>query len=287
MLLPPGVRSLICLALEEDLGRGDLSALAVPADASARAKIVAKSDLIVSGTDLISTILEEARVPVDWLEIDWKDGAQVKAGTEIANIKANARAILGVERTILNFLQRTFGVATQAAEFKKRIGDRKLRVVDTRKTAPGWRYLDKMAVRHGGLWNHRFGLDSGILLKENHIRAAGGIAKAIENVRSQVSHGVEIEVEVQSLPEAEQVIQAGVNIILLDNFSKPDLEAAIPVLRKQKPDVVLELSGNVTLEKLDELIDLDVDIISVGALTHSVSAADISMLFELSNDSPL
>lgn len=280
MILPPGVISLIRLALEEDLGRGDLSAFSVPVTARARARIVAKSDLVISGTKLISRILEEARVDVDWLEVDRKDGCRVSTGAEIANLRGDARSLLGVERTILNFLQRTCGVATQAAAFRERIGERKVRIVDTRKTLPGWRFLDKMAVRDGGLWNHRFGLDSGVLVKENHIRAAGGITKAVTQLRNSIPHGTEIEVEVQTVVEAEEAIEAGVSLIMLDNFAISALPAAIAHLRSRSSSLVLEVSGNVSMANLSDYIDLDVDIISIGALTHSARAVDLSMLFD-------
>lgn len=270
------------MALDEDLGRGDLTAAAVPADKLATARVIARAPTVVSGLGLIGPIFAEAGGEIEKLAIFARAGERVAANTEIFRLRANARLLLGVERTLLNFLQRTSGVATLAAEFAKRVAETglNLRVVDTRKTIPGWRFLDKQAVKDGGLGNHRFGLDSGVLLKENHIRAAGGITAAVANLAGQVPHGIEIECEVTTLEEAREAIRAGVRLLLLDNFAPTELPTIVNELKAMRPDVVLEASGNVNLATVADYARTGVDIVSVGALTHSAPAANLSMLFE-------
>ena len=279
MHFPEGVRQLIRLALDEDWGRGDVTSYAVPLETTAQCRIMAKNDCVVSGIGLVKLIVQISGIDAEWVELHSRDGARVRPGQDLALMRGNARDLLGIERTIMNFLQRTCGIATLAAKYRERIGDSKVRVVDTRKTVPGWRFLDKKAVRDGGLWNHRFGLDSGVLIKENHIRAAGGIQAAIERIQTEVPHGVRVEVEVTSESEAFQVLECGVNYLLLDNFPAERLQELVPRLRENRNELTLEASGNVNLTNLDAYLNAGVDLISVGALTHSPHAADLSMQF--------
>lgn len=288
--VPPSVFRLIDLAIEEDLGRGDLTSLAVPESAKANARIVAKSDLTVSGLVLVEPIFRAVGLVPERLERLARDGERLERGREILRFRGPARTLLGVERTLLNFLQRSSGVATLATQFHQQLESTRrahpdrvrasLRVVDTRKTMPGFRWLDKRAVKDGGLANHRFGLDSGVLLKENHLRAAGGISAAVRALEGKVPHGISVEVEVTNREEAFEAVEAGVQFLLLDNFSVADLNPLVRELRNRREDLVLEASGNLSLLTLSDYAQSGVDILSVGALTHSAPAADLSLLFD-------
>lgn len=279
MVVPPNVKSLIRLALEEDLGRGDLTALAVPETAKARAKILARRPTVLAGSWLLPEIAMEAGAKVSF-EFHAKEGELLNANQNFVTITGSARELLSLERTWLNFLQRSCGIATLARHYREAIGETKIKITDTRKTLPGFRYLDKLAVKIGGLYNHRFGLDGGILVKENHIRAAGNIEKAIKGLQSQVPHGLKIQVEVTNQAEAMEALKFGAEALLLDNFAVSDLKKVVPVLKQNYPSVLLEASGGITLENIREYSQTGIDLISVGALTHSVQAADLSLLFE-------
>lgn len=272
------VQSLIKLALAED-GGDDPTSLAVSGFTTATAHIVAKVPVVVSGLWLLSEICRLSQKKLESLKIFYKDGVFVEAGSKLATISMNARALLGLERTMLNFLQRTCGVATHAYRVKQMLGDRNIQIKDTRKTIPAWRYLDKMAVRDGGLWNHRFALDDAILIKENHILAAKGLAHAIKNCRTHASPNLSFQVEVRSIEEAKEAIDLGVVHLLLDNFSPQELKAVVKDLRAYHPKLTLEASGNITKKNLSEYLNTCIDCISMGELTHSVVAADLSMLF--------
>jgi nicotinate-nucleotide pyrophosphorylase (carboxylating) len=277
MQCTPQIRELIRMALSEDLGHGDITAWAVPAERKIHAKIIAREDLTVAGLFLLPWIRDEARASLE-IAPRMTDGASVTKDGVIVEISGNARELLSLERSFLNFLQRMSGVATLARAYKNAVGSSPVRVVDTRKTIPGWRPLDKEAVRLGGLQNHRFGLDSGILIKENHIRAAGSITKAITSLRIAVPHLLKIEVEVTNLQEAKEAIQAGAEILLLDNFAPAELPAVVKQLRTLAPGIYLEASGGVNLHTVRQIAESGVDCISVGALTHSAPAANLSLL---------
>lgn len=274
-------RQLITLALEEDIGQGDLTALAVPAEIRARARLVAKEDCVLSGLELAPLVLEvfgavaEAKVTAGL-----GDGSAVKAGTTVLTFEGRARDLLTCERTFLNLLQRTCGVATQARRYKDALGGATLTVLDTRKTTPGLRYWEKKAVRDGGLTNHRMRLDDGVLIKENHIRASGSIQLALANLQSKVKAEIPVEVEITKWEEAKEAIDSGVSRLLLDNFTPAALREFVPRLRAEKEGLYLEASGGVTLESLRDYATTGVNAVSVGALTHSVRAADLSLLFE-------
>ncbi len=263
-------------ALGEDLAAGDVTARStVPADASARAVFVAKSELVVCGLPIAARVFGKLDPAVHW-RAHAAEGARVARGTVIAEVAGNARALLGAERTALNLVQRMCGIATTTRRYAEAAAGR-CRVTDTRKTMPGLRALDRYAVRTGGGHNHRNDLGAGVLIKENHIRAAGGIATAIAAARAHAPHGMRIECEVTTLDEVDQALAAAADALLLDNMDDAMVAAALARIARR---AIVEVSGNVDLERIDRLAALGVDLISVGALTHSVRAADVSMLFE-------
>lgn len=266
---------LIAAALAEDIGQGDLTtSLTVPAGTRARGTLFAKTALVVAGLDMAMEAFRQldASVVVD---VRWGDGAHVSANDVIAVVTGDARALLTGERTALNVLQRLCGIATLTNSYVTAAGTR-LTVLDTRKTAPGWRHLEKYAVRCGGGTNHRQRLDDGILIKENHKRLAGGITAAVKAaLASQPS--VPVEVEVENLAEVDEALAAGAPRILLDNFTTYDIREAMTRIGSR---AVVEISGGVMLERVPELATTGASFVSVGALTHSAPAADISFEIE-------
>jgi nicotinate-nucleotide pyrophosphorylase (carboxylating) len=202
------------------------------------------------------------------------EGAEVAAGDTVLRIEGPLDLLLTGERTVLNFLQRLSGIATQTRRYTAALGGKGPRIVDTRKTTPGWRSLEKYAVRTGGGHNHRMGLYDGVLIKDNHIAVSGGIAAAVAKVRARISHLVKIEVETADMDEVEAALKAGADIIMLDNMDRPQIEAAVARIAGR---ALVEVSGGVTLESLAELAASGVDLISIGALTHSARAVDLSM----------
>lgn len=265
---------LVRRALEEDIGRGDATTAAVIApDQRARGVILAKSALVVAGLDVAADTFRQLD-PKVIVEVLWGDGARVSANEPIAFVTGNARALLTAERTALNLLQRLCGIATLTAKFVDAAAGR-ITILDTRKTSPGMRELEKYAVRCGGGTNHRQRLDDGILIKDNHKRLAGGLRKAAEQAM-QNSGGLPVEVEVENLAELDDVLAAGVPRVLLDNFTTHDIREAV---KRVAGRARIEISGGVTLERIPELATTGADFVSVGALTHSAPAADLS--FEL------
>ncbi len=271
LLIEPIVRA----ALAEDLGRaGDITALAcIDADATLTATFGARKAGTIAGLDC-------ARLAVLAMDPDAKfkaridDGARVEAGTVLAKVTANARALLSAERTALNLLGRLSGVATLTAAYVDAVAGTKARIVDTRKTTPGLRALEKYAVRCGGGVNHRFGLDDAILIKDNHVAACGGVRQAIERARAFAGHLVKVECEVDSLNQLAEALDAGPDVIMLDNFSIKQLNTAVGMTAGR---VVLEASGGVNLETVKAIAETGVDVISVGALTHSAPVLDIGL----------
>ncbi len=276
---PKAVSHLIDLALEEDWRDGDPSALSVPPSTLATATIIAKQPTIVSGLWLIDEILQHAQCVPNELHFFSTTGEYVEAQSKLASITTEARTLLGLERTILNFLQRTCGIATRAHQIRTLLGNRDIKILDTRKTIPGWRYLDKRSVSDGKLWNHRFNLNDGVLIKENHIYAAGGIKNAIENYLKNTDALDQLQMEVQSMDEAQEACTLGVRNVLLDNFSPSKLQKVVKDLRAQYPNLTLEASGNISITNLPSYLDSGVDRISMGCLTHSIESSDLSMLF--------
>jgi nicotinate-nucleotide pyrophosphorylase (carboxylating) len=270
------VERVVRLALDEDVGPGDLTTrLTVPPDASAEARIVAKQDLVLSGLVPARLVFDLVDAQVRF-EASLVDGDRAAVGQTIASLQGPAASILTAERVALNFLMHLSGVATLTSRFAAAIGSCKARIVDTRKTTPGLRALEKEAVRHGGGVNHRFALYDGILIKDNHIAACGSITNAVARARSGAPHTVKIEVEVQTLEQLQEAVASGADIALLDNMDVQTMTQAVALADGR---VVLEASGNVTLDTVGSIAAAGVDLISSGSLTHSVSAADISLKF--------
>lgn len=241
-----------------------------------RAKLIAKAPGVLSGLDVFSRVFALISDQVD-VEASKSDGEEVALGEIIAVLTGPTKALLFGERTALNFLQRMSGIATETHRYVEAVKDLPAKIVDTRKTAPGLRLFDKMAVRHGGAFNHRFNLSDGVLIKDNHIAAAGGISAAIRKVKQEIPHTIRIEVEVESLDGLLEAIAAGADIVMLDNMSLAQMKEAVQVNCGR---VLLEASGNMNLETVRLVAETGVDLISVGKLTHSVTAMDISLRFE-------
>lgn len=263
----------IRLALEEDLGAGDVTTSSiVPDDARAHARLVAKQDGIVAGLDVAEAVFLELDRTVSFKGLV-PEGGQVSSGQVLAEIGGPARVILSAERTALNFLGRMSGIATLTRQFVDAVAGTPARILDTRKTAPGLRAFDKLAVRRGGGENHRFGLYDMILIKDNHIDFAGSLVEAIRRARAAES-GLEIEVEARTLEEVQAALDAGARRILLDNMSPPMMKKAVAINRG---GARLEASGNVSLDNVRKIAQTGVDDISVGALTHSARVFDVSL----------
>lgn len=273
--------TLLDLALLEDLGGGDITSNAtVPATAQAQGTLLAKAQGVISGMEVAAEVFHRVDPEIVFQPLV-ADGAFVNHGMPIARVAGNARSILVGERLALNLLQRLSGVATLTSHYVAAVQGTKARVVDTRKTTPGLRVLEKAAVRHGGGQNHRFGLSDGVLIKDNHLAAVGGperVAKAISLARAGAPHTARIEVEVTSLEELQQALAAGADIVMLDNM---DVETMRRAVAMNAGRALLEASGGVTLETIRAIAETGVDLISVGALTHSAPALDISLDFDM------
>lgn len=276
----PDIRALIDLALAEDIGTGDITSLAtVPADRTATAVMLAKQHGVLSGVEVAREVFRtvDERVSFEALK---RDGDVVANRDHIAVVHGNARSILTAERTALNFVQRLSGVATITSEYAAAVAGTSTKVVDTRKTTPGMRLLQKRAVIHGGGSNHRFGLADGVLIKDNHLAAIGGptrIADAIAAARATAPHTLKVEVEVTSLDELRQALDAGADIVMLDNMDTATMEEAVAIRDAHRHHPLLEASGGITQERLAEIAAVGIDLISVGALTHSAPSLDISL----------
>lgn len=275
--LDRGALALIDLALAEDVGSGDVTTIAtVPADRVATARVLVKQAGVLSGLAVARAVFERVD-PRITLSARMEDGSAVRPGDVVATLDGPARGILSGERVALNFLQRLSGVATVTAEYVAAVAGTRARVIDTRKTTPGMRTLQKAAIRHGGGHNHRLGLADGVLIKDNHLAAVGGpdrIARAIAAAREHAPHTLKIEVEVTSLDELEQALLAGADVVLLDNMDIPTMAAAV---RRAGGRALLEASGGITLDTVRAVAETGVDLISAGALTHSAPALDISL----------
>ena len=265
--------------ISEDIGRGDITTNFVTNEVrNGRAFIKAKSDLILCGVDLAAYVFKFIDEDLE-VELLAEDGEKLCAGEKIMNISGNAASILKGERTALNLLQRLSGIASLTAEYVKEIDKySETKIADTRKTTPGLRTLEKYAVRTGGGSNHRFGLDDGVMIKDNHIVLAGSITQAVENVRSRIHHLLKIEVETTNLDEVEEALAAKADVIMLDNMDYDMMAEAIEIIGDSAK---IEISGGVTLERINELSKLGADFISVGALTHSAVAKDINLTLEI------
>jgi nicotinate-nucleotide pyrophosphorylase (carboxylating) len=271
----PAVRTLIEAALAEDIGRGDLTTqLTVPPALWATATIVAKQDGVLAGAPLVDRIFAALTAREVAIKHHVDDGAQFAAGAMLASFEGPAADLLVGERVTLNFVQQLSGIATLTRHFVDAVRGTKAQVIDTRKTTPGMRVLEKYAVRMGGGRNHRFGLDDGILIKDNHITAAGGVGPAVAAARRGAPHTMTVQVECAALAQIDEALAAGADAILLDNLSVDQLAAAVRQIAGRVP---IEASGGVSLGTIRAIAETGVDLISVGALTHSALAVDLSM----------
>jgi len=267
---------IIKLALEEDIGNGDITTLAtVDGDKQVEGVFIAKEDGVICGLPVLKRVFEQLDHSIK-LELYAKEGNDIMKGDTIAKISGCAQSILSGERVALNFLQHLSGIATRTRMAVNQISGTKAVIVDTRKTTPGLRYAEKYAIRIGGGSNHRFNLADGVLIKDNHINAAGGIGQAVSRARELAPHLMKIEVEVESFPQIEEALQSGADIIMLDNMSIEDMKKAVVMIGGK---ALIEASGNMGDKDLRAVAQTGVDIISVGALTHTIRALDISLRF--------
>jgi nicotinate-nucleotide pyrophosphorylase (carboxylating) len=274
------IDAIVELALAEDIGSGDITTNAtVPESATARGTFLAKSPGVVSGLVVAASVFR-ALDPMIHFQPLRRDGDGFESGDVLATVEGPARGVLTAERTALNFLQRLSGVATATAAYVDAVKGTSARIIDTRKTTPGMRLLEKAAIRHGGGHNHRVGLSDGVLIKDNHLAAIGddAIRASIRSARQAAPHTLKVEVEVTDLDQLAEALDAGADIIMLDNM---DLDTMREAVRQVDGQALLEASGGVRLESVRAIAETGVDLISVGALTHSAPAVDISLLFEI------
>ena len=272
-----GIDRIIENALLEDIHTGDITTMSVVQDKrSAKARLVAKEPLVLAGIQVAERVFKILDHNILFAHKS-SDGDNISKGQVIAEMAGDAAILLQGERVALNLLQRMCGTATLTARYVEAVAGTKARIVDTRKTTPGLRVLEKYAVRVGGGVNHRTGLYDGVLIKENHIAAAGGITRAITSARSYIPHTLKIEIETETISQVQEALAAGAEIIMLDNMDLDSIRKAVSVVNGR---ALLEASGGVSLETVRDIAETGVDIISVGALTHSARAMDISMLLE-------
>lgn len=273
----PRIDTLIDLAIEEDVAFGDITSQSIfPPDHVSRARILTREDMLVCGLDIAKRVFHRIDADVQ-LELEACDGDRVKNGSTVLRAEGSTISLLSAERTALNFLQRLSGIASLSRQFadaaaKAGTG---VRIVDTRKTTPGWRSLEKYAVRCGGCFNHRASLSEHVLIKENHITAAGSLKKAVQLSRDYATHCAKIEVETESLEDVKEALEAGAEVIMLDNMTPSQIQQAVTLINKA---AIIEISGGIELETIADYALPGVDVISIGALTHSATAADFSMI---------
>ena len=277
------INKLLDLGIEEDINTGDITTESIiPESMNAVATMTAKQEGVISGLEIVKMVYDRFQDDVVFTPY-FKDGDFVKKGDVILKIEATYPTLLRGERLSLNIFQRMSGIATETARYVKELKGTDTQLLDTRKTAPGLRVLDKLAVKHGGGTNHRMGLYDMAMIKDNHIKMAGGIAKAVEQVRSKIEDGIKIEVETTNLEEVRQAIEAGADIIMLDNMSNEMMTEAVATIKAAGKGIKTEASGNMSIPRLLEVAATGVDFISVGALTHTVKAMDISMNIQVEN----
>jgi nicotinate-nucleotide pyrophosphorylase (carboxylating) len=270
----PVVDRLIDMALEEDIGPGDITTdHTVPSEATGQAVIVAKEDLVIAGLAVAQRVFERLDAGIRFA-CHYEDGDRIAKGITVVKLSGRLAPLLTGERTALNFLQRLSGIATHVHAYVVTLQGDAVRLLDTRKTTPGWRELEKYAVKTGGGTNHRMGLYDAVLIKDNHIASAGGIGAAVQRVKAHIASGMTIEVETTNLDEVREALQAGAHIIMLDNMDLDQIRAAVDLVAGRAK---LEVSGGVTRQHLRALAATGVDYISSGALTHSARAVDLSM----------
>lgn len=271
------IDKLIDLGLEEDINTGDITTESIiPESMNAVATMTAKQEGVISGLEIVKRVYERFQKDVVFTTY-FNNGDFVKKGDVILRIEASYPTLLRGERLSLNIFQRMCGIATETARYVKELVGTSTQLLDTRKTAPGLRVLDKMAVKDGGGTNHRMGLYDMAMIKDNHIKMAGGIAKAVEQVRGNIPADIKIEVETTNLDEVAQAIEAGADIIMLDNMDNATMKQAVDTIKAANKGIKTEASGNMSIPRLVEVAATGVDFISVGALTHTVKAMDISM----------
>lgn len=276
-MLSAELETLIRTALEEDIGSGDITtSCTVPPGFKGKGLIVAKEPLVLAGIDVARQVFWSVERKLK-VKLPLKDGGRANEGDIVLEVAGDLAAILMAERTALNFLQRLSGIATLTRAFVNKVAGTRVRILDTRKTTPGYRFLEKAAVRVGGGYNHRFGLYDGVLIKDNHIAAAGSIREAVKAAVESRTHTLRVEVEVETLDQLAEAIAAGADVVMLDNM---DLETMAEAVRQTKGKIPLEASGGITLDNVREVAATGVDLISIGALTHSVRAVDMSMEIE-------
>lgn len=268
------VKKLVELALAEDIGTGDITTdYLIDARAEGAGYIITKEPLVIAGLGIVEMVFHELDADIKFSS-DYNDGDMVAEGIVVLEMSGNLRALLKGERTALNFLQRLSGIASNVRSYTSEMEGTKARLVDTRKTIPGFRFLEKYAVRIGGAYNHRMALYDGVLIKDNHIAACGGIRKAVNKIREYVSHLVKIEVEVSDFTELQEALESKADVIMLDNMNLEEVAKAVSIIAGR---AIVEVSGSVTKAQLKDLAGTGVDIISSGALTHQARAVDLSM----------
>jgi nicotinate-nucleotide pyrophosphorylase (carboxylating) len=267
---------LIERALKEDIGTGDLSTLIIPDDYLGEAKIYAKERGIICGIFIVEMVFKKVD-PALKIELKVQEGDVITPGLLVMKITGSLAGILQAERTALNFLQHLSGVASTTRKFVDLVSDLNIKIVDTRKTMPGMRNLQKYAVRVGGGHNHRFGLYDAVMIKDNHHAAVGGLSEAIQRVKTKIGHMVKIEVECETLQQVEDAVKCGVDVIMLDNMTVADMRAAVKIIDHR---AIVEASGGIKEENIREIAETGVDILSIGRLTHSVKAVDFSLVVD-------
>ncbi|MBE6230462.1 MAG: carboxylating nicotinate-nucleotide diphosphorylase [Bacteroidales bacterium] len=271
------IDKLIDLGLEEDINTGDITTESIiPESMNAIATMTAKQEGVISGLEIVRMVYERFQKDIVFTPY-FQNGDFVQKGDVILKIEASYPTLLRGERLSLNIFQRMCGIATETSKYVKELAGTSTELLDTRKTAPGLRVLDKMAVKDGGGTNHRMGLYDMAMIKDNHIKMAGGITKAVEQVRGKIAPGIKIEVETTNMDEVKEAIAAGADIIMLDNMGNEAMTEAVAVIKAANPTIKTEASGNMSIPRLKEVAATGVDYISVGALTHTVKAMDISM----------
>ena len=270
------IKDIVKRALLEDIGTGDITTIStVPEDKQITGNFLAKEDGILCGLGVVRAVFAEVDKSVSLITA-FKDGDTLKKGEVFAKVKGNARSILSGERVALNFMQRMSGIATYSNRIQGELAGYKTKILDTRKTTPGLRVIEKYAVRVGGAYNHRYNLSDGVLIKDNHIEASGSITAAVNNARKVIPHTLKIEVEVKNFDEVKEALSVGADILMLDNMSVEEMAEAIKIIDGR---ALVEASGNMDQKPIAEVAAAGVDFISLGALTHSVKALDISLKF--------
>ena len=271
--------------LAEDLGRGDITTQStVPPDSRGTGRFLAKENLVICGLEVAEAVFAHLDPESPEIEAVFNDGDEVEAGTVFATLKGYADVLLAGERVALNLIQRMSGIATLTREYVRAVEGTNARIVDTRKTTPGLRMLEKYAVTVGGGKNHRYGLDDGVLIKDNHIALAGGVKSAVRAAKEKVGHLHKVEVEITNWAQLREAINAGADIVMLDNQTPEEAAKLVEMSRTLNPSVLIEASGNMNLETVRAYAEAGVDLISVGKITHSARAVDISFKIQATNE---